>query len=382
MNGGALTRDESLASAPVSSTRRVHLPALDGLRGVGILVVMITHFSRVNASDASVSAGLRSAVDVSTFALPMFFVLSGFLITGILLEAREKSHYFRNFFIRRALRILPLYYGVLAVLFILRPSWGRALGGTSSPIWLWTYVANIEMARHGHCTYAFLCNFWSLTVEEQYYLFWPFVVFALGPRKLLAACAALGVGAVALRVAFAFDWHNVGAAYVLTPCQLDPLCAGGALAILVRKWPPERYRGLARIAVAGSLAVFLVLGWYRKSGMGRELVVGRPLLSCFLFGGIILLSIGETGFLRTFLGARPLTFLGKYSYGLYVFHSPLIPLFGVCFSRARLASALGSPLAGLGISVLLSISACLLLSIASYEVYEKRFLRLKVRFEV
>src|SRR5258708_3176293 len=112
------TDDSSLATAPVTSPRRVHMTALNGMRGLGILAVMVTHFTRVDRSGAGVSALWLAAADVSTYALPMFFVLSGFLITGILLEAREKPHYLRNFYVRRALRILPLYYGVLGLLFV------------------------------------------------------------------------------------------------------------------------------------------------------------------------------------------------------------------------------------------------------------------------
>jgi len=372
--------DESLATAPVSSARRVHVPALDGMRGIGILAVMVIHFARVDPGGFGVHAEWKAAVDVAAFALPMFFVLSGFLITGILLETREKPHYFRNFYVRRALRILPLYYGVLALLFVVHPSWGRGLGGTSSPLWLWTYVANFEMARRGHCTYAFLCHFWSLTVEEQYYLVWPLIVFALRPRRLLAICAILGVASVILRIAFTFVWHNSAAAYVLTPCQLDPLCAGGALAVLVRKRSLLDLRVVARFAVSISVAAFFLLRWYKQPMMSRQVVVGGPLLLCFLVGGIILLAIGESGFFRAVLGTRPLTFLGKYSYGLYVFHSPLMPFLDRCFPRSDLGRALGSPRAGLAVSVLMSITATLVVAIASFELVEKRFLRLKAWF--
>ncbi len=371
---------DELATAPVRSSSRVHLPALDGMRGAGILVVMITHFARVNPSGAGVPVAWMAAVDISAYALPMFFVFSGFLITGILLEAREKPRYFRNFYMRRALRILPLYYGVLTLLFVIRPSWGRMLGGTSSPLWLWTYVANFEIARRGHCTYAFLCHFWSLMVEEQYYLVWPLIVLALRPRWLLAVCAIMAGFSVILRIVLTFVWHNAAAAYVLTPCQLDPLCAGGALAILVRERPLPQLRTFARIAVSISLAAFVLFRGYEQPAMSDRVVVGRPLLSCFLFGGVILLAIGDSGLFRAVLGARPLTFVGKYSYGLYVFHSPLMRFLDLCFPRDALARALGSPAFGLGLSVLLSIAGTLVVAIASYELFERQFLKMKTRF--
>ena len=358
----------------------MHLPALDGMRGIGILAVMVTHFSRVTPTSHGVSARWRSALDLSAFALPMFFVLSGFLITGILLEARDKPHYFRNFYVRRALRILPVYYGTLAVLFVFRPGWGRALGGSSNPVWLWTYVANFEMARRGHCTYAFLCHFWSLTVEEQYYLVWPLIILAVRPKRLPAVCAILGASAVILRIWLTTGGRHLQAAYVLTPCQLDPLVTGALLALLVRKRRLPDLRTFARLAVIGSLVAFFLLRLYEEPMMSRRLVVWRPLLSCFLFGGVILLAIGESGLFRAVLGARPLTFLGKYSYGLYVFHMPLIPFLGLCFPRSDLGRALGSQHAGVALSILLSIAGTLVVAIASYELFEKRFLRLKTRF--
>jgi peptidoglycan/LPS O-acetylase OafA/YrhL len=374
--------DESLATAPVSSPRRVHLPALDGMRGIGVLLVLVVHFSGIRPVAPYGHSVAEPVLDFLAFAfgIPLFFVLSGFLITGILLEARDKPGYFRNFFARRILRIFPLYYGVLAILFVFHPAWGRALGATSSPRWLWMYVSNIESARHEHLTYGYLGHFWTLAVEEQYYLVWPFIVLAFRPRKLLAVCAVLGVSSLILRIVLTAGWKHTVGAYVLTPCQLDPLCTGGALAVLVRKWPLARFRVFARFAVFGSLAAYVLLGWYKQPRTYRQQVVGRPLLSCFLFGGVILLAIGESGFFRRVLGARPLTFLGKYSYGLYVFHYILLPFFSMCFPPAEIGRSLGSPRAGVVISILLSIIGTLVVAIASYELFEKRFLQLKKWF--
>ena len=374
--------DEALATAPITSSQKVHLPALNGLRGVAILSVLVVHFGGV---DPRTTGGLDSNVpslDLLAFVLgtPVFFLLSGFLLTGILLRARGKPHYFRDFYARRSLRIFPLYFAVLAVLFLVVPAWGRTADATSSPGWLWAFLENVELARKNHWTFGFLNHFWSLSVEEQYYLVWPFVVLAIPPKRLLPVCLGLAAFAPVLRFVITAGWTHLVGAYVLMPCQLDSLCAGGALAVVVHEGGAERLRTAARIAVGAALAAYFLLGWYRLPWSSRPKIVGKPFLASLLCGGILLLAIGETGFFRRFLGSRPLTFFGRYSYGLYAFHFPLLPFLVRLFPRSSIGAALGSPLAGTAASVALATAACLVLSIASYELYEKRFLRLKARF--
>ena len=349
------------------------------MRGMGVLAVMVTHFARHLAATPGIRA-IEGYFDVSAFAMEMFFLLSGFLITGILLEARDKPRYFRNFYMRRVLRILPLYYGVLFVVFVVRPSWGRAVGGTSSPVWLWTYVQNVVLARRNSWTYGLLDHFWSLAVEEQYYLVWPLVVFLFRPRQLLAVCGLLFVFSVAGRFVMTSGWRHLVSAYVATPFQLDPLVAGGALAVLVREVGLARLRVSARVAVLVSLGVYFALGWYRLPMMSRPLVVGRPLLSSLLFGGIILLAVGEAGLFRRVLGARIWTFLGRYSYGLYVYHFLLIAWFVRWIPVRAIGEAVGRPWVGHFTGILIALAVSLVVAVASYELYEKQFLKLKTRF--
>ncbi|MGH9443115.1 MAG: acyltransferase family protein [Thermoanaerobaculia bacterium] len=357
------------------------MPALDGIRGFGVLAVLAIHFVGVDPAAAGGRGNAGAFLDFLAIALgiPVFFILSGFLITGILLESREKPRYFRNFYGRRALRIFPAYFAVLTVVFVIHPAWGRAIAGSSSPRWLWTYLTNIEIAHRHRWSYGYLSHFWSLAVEEQYYLIWPLIVLAFPPRRLLLVCAALAISSVALRVLLTAGWKNLIGAYVLMPCQLDSFCIGGALAMLVRRVPPPRLRNVARAAILGSLAAYFVLGWYRTRWTSRPQVVGRPVLCGFLFGGLLILAMNESGFVARFLSLRPWTFAGKYSYGLYVYHFTLLPFLAVCFPRAAIGKAVGSRFAGVLASVTLSTIACLLVAIVSYEGFEKRFLRLKAR---
>src|SRR5215831_9307447 len=143
----------------------------------------------------------RAIVGVTKYGLlgvDLFFVLSGFLITGILYDARNKPHYFRNFYIRRVLRIFPLYYGVLVLVFFVAPLIPLLRGPTldflvDRQAWAWLYGVNIYLAMHEE---------WSLSVEEHFYLFWPLVVFLLArrPRSLIAVCLAISLSAVLARV--------------------------------------------------------------------------------------------------------------------------------------------------------------------------------------
>jgi peptidoglycan/LPS O-acetylase OafA/YrhL len=341
----------------------------------------VDHFLRPETGGHAFEAFRISLTAVAAFALPMFFVLSGFLITGILLEAKEQPHYFRNFYMRRFLRIFPLYYGVLAILFLVHPGWGRTVGAGADPRWLWMYVANFEIARRNSWVYFDLSHFWSLCVEEQFYLLWPVVVLILRPRWLLALCGMLGIAAVATRFFLVEGASRDIAAYVLTPCQLDPIAAGAVLAIVVRKLPLDRLAPFARVSVALSLGFFLLSGWLTKPMMDGTVVVWRPLLSSFLFGGVILLSVGKRGTLRRFLGARPLTFLGKYSYGLYIYHLPFISLLLLRLPSTTAGSLSGSQFGGMVGRLVFALATSLLIAIASYELVEKRLLRLKVLFE-
>src|SRR5262249_2453340 len=200
------------------------MPALDGVRGMAILLVLLFHFV---GDMPPASAVERAIVDVTKYGalgVELFFVLSGFLITGILYDARSEPHYFRNFYMRRLLRIFPLYYGVLALLFFVIPLIPVLRGPTLDYLierqaWAWPYAVNIHIAKHGDWALPYINLFWSLAIEEHFYLFWPLLVFLLAgrPRALIGMslvamlCAMLGrlIGSL-----MGLSWWTT---YVLTP---------------------------------------------------------------------------------------------------------------------------------------------------------------------
>ncbi len=189
---------------PRSPDGPIHVPVLDGLRGLAILLVLLHHFANVYAPSAWTRNAWHRVVGSGWCGVDLFFVLSGFLITGILHDARRGPGYFRNFYMRRVLRIFPLYYGVLAALFLAYPllagSHQRFAALAEHQPWLWLYAQNFKVILSGDWVPCGMNHFWSLAVEEQFYLFWPFVVFACRRRTLLHVSVALVVLALAVRI--------------------------------------------------------------------------------------------------------------------------------------------------------------------------------------
>jgi peptidoglycan/LPS O-acetylase OafA/YrhL len=207
------------------------IDALDGVRGLAIAAVVMMHgvfFGVPLPGQMPLSAdALYPRLALLGFAgVDLFFVLSGFLITGILVRSRGGAHYFRNFYVRRALRIFPLYYVVIALLLF---GLGRAPAGGVETLSYLTYWQNYHHAFAGpHADPARVVT-WSLAIEEQFYLVWPAVVLWLPNATLRRVCVATLVGAIALR------WSLVGlgvqSTHFLLPCRLDALMAGAWLSL-------------------------------------------------------------------------------------------------------------------------------------------------------
>ena len=239
--GPRSTKGSTLQFA-VTPNWSVRIRALDGLRGIAILLVLLDHSVFSMQSSSRVLARFLAAGQITWSGVDLFFVLSGFLIGGILLDARESPRYFQTFYIRRAYRIFPLY-SVVTFLFLMRHLPFRLLPGhfgDVSPLTIpwWSYVTltqNFWMAQQGWYGAVAMAVTWSLAVEEQFYLTIPLLVRMIRPRSLLYVLALVVAGAPLLRTLVRHTLpHGDYACYVLMPCRADALCLGVLSAMLVR----------------------------------------------------------------------------------------------------------------------------------------------------
>lgn len=350
-----------------------YMPGLDVMRGLAILMVLLYHgyadhhmiFVLIGTKSALILASLLS---MCTMGVPLFFVLSGFLISGILIDSRTQPDYFRNFYVRRILRIVPAYLAMLAVLVVTHSITTRYL------IVCLLYFCNMTGLFGVHSQYGPL---WSLSVEEQFYLFWPFVVRKLSIRHLAIFSVCLVIFTPVLRLALLYGPPQLHDTYFKTWDVMDFFASGSCMALAARssRIRPHMAKAIVPLLVFG-LVLFFLPSWVSNPSPLVSKLLKAVSLDCWLmfFSGLILFAYVRPG-IASMTIARPLVFLGNISYGLYLCHLFIFELIGKHWP-AHITGSLGMVSAGI-IQFVVQVTAAILVAYISRYTFEEFFLRLK-----
>ena len=342
-----------------------HIPVLDGIRGIAVLMVINFHFWRGYSRIAHTWLG--KVVVYGQTGVDLFFVLSGFLITMILLDSKGSDHFLRNFYVRRILRIFPLYYATLCVVFVILPL-VHATAWTPWQIstWYWAYLQNIPATFWPKLTGG-PGHLWSLAVEEHYYLIWPMLVMSFTRDRLLKIIVFAIVLSIVTRLLLI---HY--STFYFTLSRLDGLAIGSAIGIFAREQAGLRRFVRSAWILFLLIVPLLVVSQFFVSGRGLAAVeVFKSTLIAVTYACIIVLAVEDRlgRSLKRVLGSRALGSVGKYSYAMYVLHPFVI---SSVFRRG-----IGHNAAGL----LISAVGIYLAAWLSWTILESRFLRLKRHFE-
>jgi peptidoglycan/LPS O-acetylase OafA/YrhL len=361
------------------------MPELDTLRGIAVLLVLFFHgfyFATLADRFHGPVRWFVMATDMGWMGVNLFFVLSGFLITGILLDGRNDSGYYRRFYVRRALRILPAYYGFLLLLFAIvrlglvnrQTSW-QFLGVSL------VYLSNVSILFGVPSQYGAL---WSLSVEEHFYLLWPAAVRNVSRRFLAWTCVLIIVVCPLLRAFYYWRHYEYGAGY--TWLVADGLAWGALLALLARGKVSSR-RGMARFGAiclagtAGLVVVLLPFGIASSRTMAGGLLI-VSVINSFFAGALALALVLGSGPWKGVFNLRVLKFFGEISYGLYLVEmlafdvvDRILGHWGLQVSHTRGSFAV--------VLLRFALAATLATTVAylSRRYYEEPFLRLKHKFE-
>lgn len=339
-----------------------YIRELDGLRGIAILLVMVHRlYPRELATPWYVEGGW--------IGVDLFFVVSGFLIAGILLDTRGDDGYFRNFYARRVLRIFPLFYVLVGGMLLASAVLGHRafLEQAGSPLWYLLQLGNLPEAVLGKDPPYWLAPAWSLAIEEQFYLTFPLLVRLVEPARLGRCLVAMAGVALVARVVTTFAWPaNERLQYQLTLCRLDAIAAGCGIALLVRS-----RRAIPRQAL--DVMIGVALGIALATHLDRTTVFGRT-------GGYSVVALGFAALVLRVVEARPrmlrfapLCYLGKLCFGLYLLHRPADTITIAALHRLGLDPAHVA-------WIPLKIGVAVGLASASWYLLEQPFLRFKRLF--
>lgn len=344
-------------------TKLSYYKELDGVRAIAILMVMFFHFFSDFETDGSIFQFLKQWAMKGETGVTLFFVLSGFLITRILLSSRESENYFYNFFVRRSLRIFPLYYLFLVIYYLTPLFFGGVIPEFGLQIYYWIYLQDFST------TFGWKSEgpgqFWSLAVEEHFYLIWPFLIYYLRERAIIFWIGVIIVTSFVLRIYMSQRYPLI---HHFTFTRMDDLAIGAILALL-------EYNGFVKRKNSIYFLLLLIpvnMVWVLNRFVGPSIVDSIGFLQtsisfCSLIGFVICLQEGN--WLKKFLSQTPLIYTGKVSYGLYVFHPFCFKLFEIFLNTKFWV-----------VNLIGSLIFTYIIATLSYYYFEAYFLKLKERY--
>lgn len=356
------------------------IPELDGLRALAIISVLLYH-----ALAEAPSEFLRRASGIGWAGVDLFFVLSGFLIGGILLDNKRAANYYRVFYIRRFFRIVPLYALVIAPAVIViglgfqNLLKGHSIAGTSWEVWLYPlflqnfgYALMLSLPAH-------LGPAWSLAVEEQFYLLLPPLVRNLKPQSLIRIMFGAILAAPLFRAALVWMFGSKAqlACYALLPCRWDALLLGVVCAYAMRE---NRWRAFleARLGSLRSVWVILAAGMIFLISMGwtqwnpKMAIFGYSWIALFFSQTLLIAHLSRTGWFNRLLSLRLFQPVATISYGLYLLQGPVAAVIEAPFRKH------GSPPTGWSSVAVnsLALTVTVIAATVSWRFYESRMLKL------
>ncbi|MDB6029649.1 MAG: acyltransferase 3 [Verrucomicrobiales bacterium] len=322
-----------MSGSTPQSLNSERIPELDGLRGCAIIMVVAFHYLMV-FHNPEILGPYGWIWKMGWSGVDLFFVLSGFLIGGILFDQSDSENFFKVFFVRRICRIFPLYFFFVAVFFLCIAIWPvlqvdkPLIECFERVVPYWSYFAflqNLFVAKIGIVDNEWMRGTWSLAVEEQFYLTLPFMIRFIPRRRLALALLVLAILVPVLRY-FVYLTYGDLADYVLLPCRADTLIGGVLCAYAIRDETIRRYlatrvlRASGGVLLAGTVYLWLEGEW---QGSFEMFTIGYSWLAMFYSWLLLMVLTNQNHFLSRFLRLGLLRKLGTISFGIYLFHVPV-----------------------------------------------------------
>jgi peptidoglycan/LPS O-acetylase OafA/YrhL len=354
--------------------------SLDGVRGLASISIVVYHFGPHIASREGPFGWLHDVPSLLLQGVDLFFVLSGYLIVAILLEHRESPRLLRTFYARRAYRVLPLYYIVLASYLLVMNLFAERAGASvlcAPPVHVWPYALhgqNVLMGLTGSFGPRWLAGTWSLAVEEQFYAVAPLYVRRVSDRAVVVAGVGCVLSALVLRASIQkFKFVDPMCGYVLLPCRADSLALGALAAVLWRThraWFEARSSALLASA-CGLTAAWLIYGWLPNPHAIRLAFLSHTVHAVIFAAWLLALLTAPASRLARTLATAPLRWLGLTAYGTYLLH-PIV--LGAAFLYVDGGDPRLESTRDLGV-VVVAFAATLVVASVSWVVLERPLVR-------